>query len=186
MNTAATLLQVALAILTSAQHNTQASLAAREQLVIAAAQSEQLAVQAMAPLDFPITPNDSKWPTTTDVYNAPYRDQNGNYGHMGQVGTLVAEDTSFGDLNGDGLDDAAVVIQSVSSDGSAHFELAALLNQGGILFNIANLQLGNNTVVYSHQIADGGEIVLDMQSASQPRATYHYELLGDAIVPVSQ
>src|SRR6185437_8335584 len=58
----------------------------------------------------------------------------------------------MGDLNGDGVNDEAVIVKRLRADGSYEFDLAALLNEGGALFNIADTQVGNNPHIFSETI----------------------------------
>lgn len=178
----ATLLQLATSLLMGARANPSMPLAAQQQIVAAASQTVQLSTQALAFaqgwVTFPVPQNASRWPTAAELQVAPYLDARGGYAQLGALGSggasvrLDASTISFGDLNGDGYDDAMVVVQRTKFDGSTSLDLAAMLNQGGILFNIADTPLGNNPLI-SHQIQNG-EFVVNSSS--------HYMLLGNQLI----
>ena len=179
MNTAiAALLQVTAMFLLGVQHNPNASLAAQQQAVSVGNQVVQMSTQALANISFPVPQNDNAAPNIKDLQNAPYLAASGKWVRLGQGVTLVSSSTSFGDLNGDGFDDAAVLVQRSLPDGSSDFALAALINQGGILFNIADAPLGTSVQIFSHTI-QSGEFVVDMQVKGRTRSVRHYDLLGN-------
>lgn len=184
----ATLLQLAAALLTGIRSNAQISQAVAQQTIAVASRAIQISAQAeaMSKINFPIAQNSSIWPNIAALYNAPYLGANGSYAPL-QIGSgagiaLIAEDTSFGDLNGDGIDDAAAVVKMTDNNGNATFSLAAMLNQGGIMFNIADITFGSAVQIYSHHIATGGGIVLNMQVGNAVAQTSTYELFGDQLV----
>lgn len=182
MNTAIfTLLQITASFLIGIQHNSRVTPVLQEQGIAAASRVIQLSTQAMANVPFSIPLNNSAWPNIQDVMDAPYRDAQGSWVQVGENLTVISSSTSFGDLNGDGADDAAVLVERPSANGTPSFAIAALLNQGGILFNIADLPLGNSATVYSHSITDG-VLTLDLQTGSEPRTTARYALLGNSFV----
>jgi hypothetical protein len=137
--------------------------------------SLELVAQANAEIPFSVQANDGTWPNIGDLQNAAYRDANGNWVRLGPSVVLVQEDTSFGDLNGDGLDDAAVVVNEPDASGAAHYFLVAMLNQGGVMFDAAELPLGNSVDITSHRIANG---VIELNGNT-------YQLLGTLLTPSS-
>jgi hypothetical protein len=161
------LLQTAASLLASAQ-NPQATPASMQKAVNLAGNAIQAVVQAKAPINFSVKENDGIWPNIDGLLNAPYLDSKNDLVRLGKTVLLVTEYTSFGDINNDGLDDAAVVVNKPDTDGTAHYFLAAMLNHGNILFNIADLSLGNSVNIDSHRVIDG-KIVIDGRK---------YELLG--------
>ncbi len=165
------LLQAAASILAFAQ-GPKATLATMQSAVNIGSNSVQIAAQAMAPINFPVPENTGVAPNITELIYAPYQNTAGKYVQLSPSFQLVEEDTSFGDLNHDGLDDAAVIINEPTTNGNQYF-LGAVLNQGGILFNIANLPLGNSITITSHAITNG-IIILN--------GTERYQLLGDALI----
>lgn len=76
------------------------------------------------------------------------------------VVTLI-EPTAFGDLNGDGVDDAAVLLASNSGGSGTFIDLHAVLNEAGEPVDAASTLLGDRVQVNSLTIADG-QIVVDM------------------------
>ena len=115
----------------------------------------QIVAQANANIPFAVAPNDGTWPNINDLENAAYRDANGNWVRLGPSVSLIQGDTSFGDLNGDGLDDAAVIVNKPDAYGSPNYFLVAMLNQGGVMFDDAELPLGSALNVTSHNITAG-------------------------------
>ncbi|MCY4437151.1 MAG: hypothetical protein OXE05_07440 [Chloroflexi bacterium] len=61
---------------------------------------------------------------------------------------------AFGDLNGNGVDDGAVVLLLVDGN-AAHRYLAAVLNENGVPRHVASAFLGHNIGIDSVTIADG-------------------------------
>ncbi len=103
--------------------------------------------------------------------------------------TQLLEPVLHGDLNGDGAEDAAVLL-STQNGGTGHFvELAVLLNRNGAAVNVSTVSLGDRVVMESGQIADG-TIILDMrvQGAHDPLCcpsqlvTWRYQLVGADLV----
>jgi hypothetical protein len=180
MNTAiAALLQITATFLLGVQRNPSVSLAVQRQAVSVGSRVVQLSTQDLASISFAVPQDNSAWPNIVDLQNAPYLNAEGQWVRLGQGVQLISSSTSFGDLNGDGLDDAAALVKRSLPDGSSDFALAAFLNQGGILFNIADAPLGNTVQIFNHSIQDG-ELIVDVQVDGQARAVRHYELLGNA------
>lgn len=165
------LLQAAAMMLTFAQTHPLPA-ATSQSVVHVASNAVQLVTQAAAPIDFAVPQSNSIWPNLDELAHAPYLDAPGHWVPLGSSVQLVQEDTSFGDLNGDGIDDAAVVVDRLSASGAPNYYLAAMLNQGGILFNIADVPLGPRLDIASHTVR-GGEIFLDNNS---------YQLLGNVLL----
>ncbi|HVO29058.1 MAG TPA: hypothetical protein VMT81_03695 [Candidatus Paceibacterota bacterium] len=176
-STIAALLQVAAIFLGGLQGNPKATPAVLQPAVAIGSRAVQLAAQAeaMPRISFAIPPNDSAAPNIKDLGHAAYLDAAGNYVPLGPTVALVQEDTSFGDLNGDGFDDAAAVVERADAGGGTDLALAAMLNQGGIMFDIADLPLVSGIQVVSHAIVPGGDIVLNSST---------YYLLGDQLVKI--
>lgn len=184
MNTAiALLLQAATSLLIGIGQNTKLPYTVREQAVITAEHAVQISTQAeaMSSIGFSVPKNTSVWPTSSDLMQAPYRSVDGSWVPLGSSVQLMAPDTSFGDINSDGTDDAAVIVKQTAKDGSSRYALAAMLNQDNILFNIVDLPLGPAVEIYSHDIQNG-QISIDMKIGDTARATYRYELLGNQLI----
>lgn len=92
--------------------------------------------------------------TRTVLRNTDYTTGLPSYGTL-QVDRIGAQDPlAFGDINGDGTDDAAVVLLLV--DGNAgHRYLAAVLNENGVPRHVASVFLGLNIGIESVTIANG-------------------------------
>ncbi len=184
MNTSsiALLLQVAASLLSGVQHDPSIPRSAAVQAVAIAGRAVQVAAQAEANIGFNVPPNTGIWPTVGDLMQSAYRTGNGTYVPQGQGVVLDQSTISFGDLNGDGFDDAAALVD-VGKGKAARTELAVFLNQDNVMFNIADLPLGVSTTVYSHEIM-GGVLEMDMRTDGGPRATSTYELVGERIMNV--
>lgn len=177
MNTSAllALLQAAAAVLAFAQsHAATASPTLTQSAINFGSNTVQIVTQAAAPIDFQVPPNDSVWPNIKDLSNAPYIDGPGQWTHLGATVQLLPEYTSFGDLNNDGMDDAAAIVDRPTASGAQNYFLAAMLNQGGIMFNIADFPLGSNLDIASHTISN------DVAWLNSDR----YELLGNTITQI--
>ncbi|MDE2019204.1 MAG: hypothetical protein KGJ13_02535 [Patescibacteria group bacterium] len=152
------LLQAAASLLLFAQgHALPAS--STQAIVNFGSNAVQLVTQAAAPIDFSVPQNNGIWPNTADLVQAPYLDGQGRWSRLGSTVQLIPADTSFGDLNGDGLDDAIVVVNRPTALGTSAYYLAAMLNQGGIMFNIADYPLGQGFTMASHTVRDGEAFV---------------------------
>ena len=163
------LLQITAALLTGIQGNANVPSSTAQQVVTMASHVVQMSTQATAVIPFTVAKNDSPYPDYNDLVNSPYLDTDGNYVHLGTSSTVKLENyyISFGDMNNDGVDDAAVVLKRFASDGSVSYALGAMLNQGGIVFNIADYSLGSTLpTINSHHVVEGGDYVLNMQSGT--------------------
>ena len=74
------------------------------------------------------------------------------------VVTLI-EPTAFGDLNGDGIDDAAVLLASESGGSGTFIDLHAVLDEDGAPVDAASAFLGDRVQVNSLVIGDGVIVV---------------------------
>ncbi|MCB0055055.1 MAG: hypothetical protein KDE24_36500, partial [Caldilinea sp.] len=74
------------------------------------------------------------------------------------VVTLI-EPTAFGDLNGDGIDDAAVLLASESGGSGTFIDLHAVLDEDGAPVDAASAFLGDRVQVNSLVIEDGVIVV---------------------------
>ena len=70
--------------------------------------------------------------------------------------------SASGDLNQDGIEDAAVVLQTRNGGNGDDKELAVVLNQAGAAYNVTTLDLGFPLVVENMQIQPAGVIALNV------------------------
>ena len=92
--------------------------------------------------------------TRNALRNAEYAANFPSYGTLQRDRIGAQDPLAFGDLNGDGTDDAAVVLLLV--DGNAgHRYLAAVLNENGVPRHVASVFLGLNIGIDSVAIANG-------------------------------
>ena len=92
--------------------------------------------------------------TRDSLRNAEYAANFPSYGTLQRDRIGAQDPLAFGDLNGDGIEDAAVVLLLV--DGNAgHRYLAAVLNENGAPRHVASVFLGLNIGIDSVTIADG-------------------------------
>jgi hypothetical protein len=75
--------------------------------------------------------------------------------------TELAAPVVFGDLNNDGLEDAAVILRSRAGGTGVSVDLAAVINDDGKAVNVASRYLGDRIQVKSGFIQDG-IITLDL------------------------
>jgi hypothetical protein len=102
----------------------------------------------------------------------------------------MTDRSAFGDLNGDGSEDAAVELAWNSGGSGTFHELAAVINQAGIPKVVALKVLGDRIVVKNMAIVDG-VIVVDMlvqgpgdgMCCPKTPVTLRYKLVGDSLKP---
>jgi len=80
--------------------------------------------------------------------------------------TLLAEPIAYGDLNGDGRTDAAVILASDTGGSGTFVFLAAVESQDGAPVNVATLPLGDREQVKS-MVIDNGRLVVTMLSHAE-------------------
>jgi heat shock protein HslJ len=106
---------------------------------------------------------------------------------------VVPDQYAFGDLNGDGVDDAVAILASSGGGSGTFISLEALLNEGGVAQHLATAQLGDRTQVQSVAIVDAS-IVIEMvtHAPNDPMCCPSlsvadtYELQGENLVQVSR
>lgn len=182
----APLLQAAAALLLGVQNNPQVPQAAVQQAIATASLTVQMATeaQAISQIHFSVPMNHASiWTTIDDLRQAAYLDVNGNYTPQGTSVGLREADTSFGPLNNDGLDDAAIFVQRTDARGNTTTALGAMINLNGMTFNIADRTLGKNVQIFSHHVVGGGVIELTM-NVDGARATYRYQLVGNELLKI--
>lgn len=95
---------------------------------------------------------------------------------------------AFGDLNGDGADDAAVVLATSGGGSGTFISLEAMVNDKGAPKHVASTPLGDRAQIKSVRI-EGGEIAVDMvtHGPDDPmccptlESTKKFKLEGDAL-----
>ena len=103
--------------------------------------------------------------------------------------TQLDERFVTGDLNADGVEDAAAFLRT-QNGGTGHFvELAAMLNQGGNPYNISTVYLGDRVIVESAQIVDGVVILAmrvqgpnDSMCCPSQLETWQFQLQNDQLI----
>jgi hypothetical protein len=96
------------------------------------------------------------------IYQEPIQLTDGTYegepfveGGASRPTVTFIEPYAFGDLNGDGVDDAVVLLVESSGGSGSFVYMAAVLNQKGKPENVDTLLLGDRAQVQSLTIADG-------------------------------
>ena len=92
---------------------------------------------------------------------------------------------AFGDLDADGIDDAAVILLTAGGGSGAFCDLAAVLNEQGQPRNVDTVSLGDRVVIEALSV-EGGKIMVTMiaHDADDPlccptmQVTRTYELDG--------
>ena len=99
---------------------------------------------------------------------------------------------AFGDLDGDGVDDAAVVLATSGGGSGTFISLEAVINDKGTPKYVASAELGDRAKIES-VVIESGEITVDMVThgpddpmcCPTAEATQKYKLQGDALVQIS-
>ena len=124
-----------------------------------------LATLGLTPTSSPLTMDLLRGSTYfAPAYQRTVRLVNGSFSDnssSGPYSVQMLDVQAFGDLNADGVDDAAVLLVE-NNGGSGQFEsVVAVLNSGGIPYPVGQAVLGDRVKINSMQIASG-EITLDM------------------------
>ena len=107
-----------------------------------------------------------------------------------QIVVRMGEPIATGDLNGDKVDDAAVILISNPGTAGTYYDIAAVLNVEGVPYNIATEPLGEDIQVKSLSMTSG-VIKVDMvvHGPRDPRCcptravTRSYKLEGNQLAP---
>jgi hypothetical protein len=99
---------------------------------------------------------------------------------------------AFGDLDGDGTDDAAVILATSGGGSGTFISLEAVINDQGTPKHVASAELGDRAKIESVLI-ESGEITVELvtHGPDDPlccptvEATQKYELQGDTLVQIS-
>jgi uncharacterized lipoprotein YbaY/heat shock protein HslJ len=106
--------------------------------------------------------------------------------------TFIETPIAYGDINGDGQDDAVVLLAENSGGSGTFVYLAALVNQDGQPVNVATTLLGDRVQVQSLGI-ENNQVVVEMVQAGpddpmccpSQQVVKTYELQGDQLVETS-
>jgi len=111
----------------------------------------------------------------------------------GAASKLVAvpDGIAFGDLNGDGVEDGAIILATNMGGSGTFIDLATVLNQDGAPKHVATVNLGDRVQVKSIAI-EPGVISLEMVThgpddpmcCPSQNVTEKYKLQGDQLVKV--
>ena len=101
----------------------------------------------------------------------------------------LSDKIALGDLNGDGLEDAAVILVSDPGGSGTFYDLAAVINSGGKAKNVASVFLGDRVKIEGLSVRSG-KIVVKMLShrSTDPiccpslEVDENYGLQGDELV----
>jgi heat shock protein HslJ len=101
-------------------------------------------------------------------------------------------DVAFGDLDGDGVSDAAVVLVTDPGGSGTFFELAVVVNRDGNPEHVATISVGDRTQIEALSI-EAGQVVIEMithgpddpMCCPTQQVIQTYALRGDELVQVS-
>jgi basic membrane protein A len=97
---------------------------------------------------------------TAKLANGEYREPAAP-GSATEIVVKLSEKIAFGDLTGDGVDEAAVILISDPGGSGTFYDLAVMTDQGGVPVQLASVVLGDRVKVNSLTI-QAGEVVVDM------------------------
>jgi len=119
-----------------------------------------------------------------------FRLRNGTYENTADgVRIWLSDKVAFGDLNGDGIGDAATVLRSSGGGSGTFYELVAMINQNGIPRQAAVRSLGDRVNVGNLSIRRGKIVVRRTKHAPEDplccpslRVTERYRLNGSRLL----
>jgi hypothetical protein len=76
-----------------------------------------------------------------------------------KIAVQLKEEQSLGDLNGDEIEDAAVLLEADPGGSGTFIYLSAVLNENGVASPISSIELGDRIIVKTLTIQDGYIIV---------------------------
>ncbi|MGB0389401.1 MAG: hypothetical protein ACPGWR_31645, partial [Ardenticatenaceae bacterium] len=135
----------------------------------------------------------SEWPAegkaklTDGVYEEQYDEESASV-----LLITLSEMKAFGDLNADGLEDAAAVLMTDGGGSGTFYDLAVVVDQDGEAQHVATQFLGDRVQLQTVSI-EKGEIVVEMitHGADDPlccptqQVTQRYQLQGEQLVDLS-
>jgi len=127
---------------------------------------------------------------TDGVYKERFTEEQGSEREM--VIELIPESTAFGDLDGDGVDDAAVLLMEYGGGSGIFISLSAVINDKGAPKPVATVSLGDRTKITS-VVIKSREIILtmvthgpnDAMCCPTLKVTQKYTLQGGKLVELS-
>ncbi|OGZ02511.1 MAG: hypothetical protein A2946_00700 [Candidatus Liptonbacteria bacterium RIFCSPLOWO2_01_FULL_53_13] len=146
-----------------------------------ASQVLELALRMRMPEEFMASGANTLWPSYNQLISSRYLTADGTRVIQGGDVKLLGQYTSFGDLNGDHMDDAVVVVLRAKSGEERADNFAVMLNQGNGLFNASVLPLQKGYEIFSHRI-ENEQFDVDMKLPGKDRKIYHYKLVGTELV----
>jgi hypothetical protein len=136
----------------------------------------------------------SEWPKggTAQLVDGEYREKY-DQGSASELVIGLTDISAFGDLNGDGAEDATVILYANPGGSGTFFYLAAVINQNGDPVNVANGFLGDRVKVKTISIQEG-DIVVDLMTHGQDDALccptqpalWRYALEGNSLIRSSK
>lgn len=99
--------------------------------------------------DMPITLSDGIYQEKPDETSATY------------ITNLSIHESAYGDLTGDGIDDAAVILLDAPGGSGSFLNLYAVIDQGSALTSTAGMLLGDRTQIEKVWV-EGGQVMMDV------------------------
>ena len=155
----------------------------------APASASSLSLEALKNATYPSEWEESGTITLTD---GRYEGEPFVEGGASRLVVTLVEPVAFGDLDGDGVEDAAVILAANAGGSGTFISLEAVRNEGGEPVHLATYPLGDRVRIESLAI-EGGQIVLDMitHGPDDPMCCPTqlvrnvYALEGDTLIEVS-
>jgi hypothetical protein len=145
-----------------------------------------LTVEALMNADY-----HSEWPAdgVAELKDGQYEEEIVPGAASKLVIVVYPEMYAFGDLNGDGVDDAAVVLATSAGGSGTFISLEAVVNEQGTPKHVASAQLGDRARINSLAIESGRVTVNlvthgpnDPMCCPTQEASQEYKLQGNALV----
>lgn len=145
-----------------------------------------LTVEALMNADY-----HSEWPAdgVAELKDGQYEEEIVPGAASKLVIVVYPEMYAFGDLNGDGVDDAAVVLATSAGGSGTFISLEAVVNEQGTPKHVASAQLGDRARINSLAIESGKVTVNlvthgpnDPMCCPTQEASQEYKLQGNALV----
>ncbi|MFN8458366.1 MAG: hypothetical protein U0401_27550 [Anaerolineae bacterium] len=137
-----------------------------------AAPTSGLSLEALQNLAYPV---EYSVKATAQLSNGQYRGA-AVTGSSGEVAITLSDLSILGDLNGDGLTDAAAILVSQTEAGDTFSNLVAVLDQNGTPTPIASIFLGNGVKIKSVAIRNGVISIDMLPGAAAQSVTKAYQL----------